>query len=113
MSEPVTDASPRSRRWLVALPLIGFALLAALFLMRLYGGDPSKIPSALIGRPAPQTSLPPLDGLRREGAQGPGLGPAGFKGKVSVGNVRASWCWPVPDKAPLLTEIGKEKQVEV
>ena len=39
----------------VALPLIGFMAVAALFLLRLYGGDPSKIPSALIGRPAPQT----------------------------------------------------------
>ncbi len=113
MSEPVTDASPRSRRWLVALPLIGFALLAALFLMRLYGGDPSKIPSALIGRPAPQTSLPPLDGLKREGAQVPGLDPAVFKGKVSVVNVWASWCVPCHDEAPLLTELGKDKRLQI
>ena len=113
MSEPVTEASPRSRRWLVALPLIGFALLAALFLMRLYGGDPSKIPSALIGRPAPQTSLPPLDGLRREGAQVPGLDPAVFKGKVSVVNVWASWCVPCHDEAPLLTELGKDKRLQI
>ena len=65
MGEPLREASPRSRRWLVALPLIGFAVLAALFLLRLYGGDPSKIPSALIGRPAPQTALPGLQGLVR------------------------------------------------
>ena len=47
----------------MALPLIGFIAVAALFLLRLYGGDPSKIPSALIGRPAPQTALPALEGL--------------------------------------------------
>jgi hypothetical protein len=44
---------------------IGFMAVAALFLLRLYGGDPSKIPSALIGQPAPQTTLPALEGLVR------------------------------------------------
>jgi cytochrome c biogenesis protein CcmG/thiol:disulfide interchange protein DsbE len=113
MSEPVTDALPRSRRWMVALPLIGFALLAALFLLRLYGGDPSKIPSALIGRPAPQTTLPPLEGLLANGAQVPGLDPAVFKGKVSVVNVWASWCVPCHDEAPLLTELGKDQRLQI
>ena len=113
MGAPVTDTSPRSRRWLVALPLIGFAVLAALFLLRLYGGDPSKIPSALIGRPAPQTTLPALQGLVRDGAQVPGLDPADFKGKVSVVNVWASWCVPCHDEAPLLTELGKDKRLQL
>src|SRR5882757_4198367 len=113
MSEPVTDGLPRGRRWMVALPLIGFALLAALFLLRLYGGDPSKIPSALIGRPAPQTTLPPLEGLLANGAQVPGLDPAVFKGRVSVVNVWASWCLPCHDEAPLLTELGKDKRLQI
>ncbi len=113
MNEPVAETAPRTRRWLVALPLIGFAALAALFLMRLYGDDPSKIPSALIGRPAPQTSLPPLEGLKREGAQVPGLDPAVFKGKVSVVNVWASWCVPCHDEAPLLTELGKDTRLQM
>jgi len=113
MSEPVAETAPRTRRWLVALPLMGFAALAALFLMRLYGDDPSKIPSALIGRPAPQTSLPPLEGLKREGAQVPGLDPAVFKGKVSVVNVWASWCVPCHDEAPLLTELGKDTRLQM
>jgi cytochrome c biogenesis protein CcmG, thiol:disulfide interchange protein DsbE len=110
---PLTDASPRSRRWVVALPLIGFAVLAALFLLRLYGGDPSKIPSALIGRPAPQTVLPALQGLVRDGVEVPGLDPAMFKGKVSVVNVWASWCVPCHDEAPLLTELGKDKRLQL
>jgi cytochrome c biogenesis protein CcmG, thiol:disulfide interchange protein DsbE len=113
MSTPVTDASPRGRRWLVALPLIGFAVVAALFLARLYGGDPAKLPSALIGRPAPQTSLPELSGLLQDGAQVPGLDPAAFKGKVSVVNVWASWCVPCHDEAPLLTELGKDKRLQL
>ena len=113
MGAPLREAPPRSRRWLVALPLIGFAVLAALFLLRLYGGDPSKIPSALIGRPAPQTTLPALQGLVRDGAQVPGLDPADFKGKVSVVNVWASWCVPCHDEAPLLTELGKDKRLQL
>jgi cytochrome c biogenesis protein CcmG, thiol:disulfide interchange protein DsbE len=113
MSEPATSGSPGSRRWLVALPLIGFVALAGLFLARLHGGDPSKIPSALIGRPAPQTALPALEGLVNNGAAVPGLDPAAFKGKVSVVNVWASWCVPCHDEAPLLTTLAKDKRLQV
>jgi cytochrome c biogenesis protein CcmG/thiol:disulfide interchange protein DsbE len=114
MSEPVTpEASPRSRRWLVSLPLVGFIALAGLFLVRLHGGDPSKIPSALIGRPAPQTALPALEGLVVNGAQVPGLDPAAFKGKVSVVNVWASWCVPCHDEAPLFTLLAGDKRLQI
>ena len=87
--------------------------VAGLFLVRLYGGDASKIPSALIGRPAPQTALPQLEGLIQNGVQVPGLDPAVFKGKVSVVNVWASWCVPCHDEAPLLTELGKDKRLQL
>jgi cytochrome c biogenesis protein CcmG/thiol:disulfide interchange protein DsbE len=114
MSEPATiDPSPRRRPWLMALPLIGFIALAGLFLLRLNGGDPSKIPSALIGRPAPQTALPALEGLVNNGTQVPGLDPAMFKGKVSVVNVWASWCVPCHEEAPLLTELGQDKRLQI
>jgi cytochrome c biogenesis protein CcmG/thiol:disulfide interchange protein DsbE len=114
MGEPsISGAPPRRLRWLVALPLLGFMALAGLFLLRLYGGDPSKIPSALIGSPAPQTVLPPLQGLVHNGVQVPGLDPAAFKGKVSVVNVWASWCVPCHDEAPLLTELGKDKRLQL
>jgi cytochrome c biogenesis protein CcmG/thiol:disulfide interchange protein DsbE len=97
----------------MALPLLGFIALAGIFLLRLHGGDPSKIPSALIGHPAPQTALPPLPGLAIDGAPVPGLDPAAFKGKVSVVNVWASWCVPCHDEAPLLTELGKDKRLQI
>ncbi|MHB8269815.1 DsbE family thiol:disulfide interchange protein [Bradyrhizobium sp.] len=106
-------AAPKRRSWLVALPLVGFIALAGIFLLRLYSGDPSKIPSALIGRPAPQTALPRLDGLARDGAQVPGLDPDVFKGRVSVVNVWASWCVPCHDEAPLLTELAKDKRLQI
>jgi cytochrome c biogenesis protein CcmG/thiol:disulfide interchange protein DsbE len=118
MSDPqATNATPRSkperRSWLMALPLIGFIALAGLFLLRLNGGDPSTIPSALIGHPAPQTALPPLVGLVNNDAQVPGLDPATFKGKVSIVNVWASWCVPCHEEAPLLTALGKDKRLQL
>ncbi|MCC8937993.1 MULTISPECIES: DsbE family thiol:disulfide interchange protein [Bradyrhizobium] len=113
MSEQAANHPPQGRRWLVLLPLVIFLGLAGLFLLRLYGGDPSKIPSALIGRPAPQTALPALDGLAKDGTPVPGLDPAVFKGKVSVVNVWASWCVPCHDEAPLLTELGKDKRFQI
>jgi cytochrome c biogenesis protein CcmG, thiol:disulfide interchange protein DsbE len=97
----------------MALPLLGFAALAVIFLLRLHDGDPSKIPSALIGRPAPQTALPPLQDLVNDGTPVPGLDPAVFKGKVSIVNVWASWCIPCHDEAPLLTELGKDKRLQL
>ncbi len=113
MNEPSTSgATPQRPRWLVALPLLGFIALAGIFLLRLHGGDPSKIPSALIGRPAPPTVLPPLVGLVSNGTQVPGLDPAVFKGKVSVVNVWASWCVPCHDEAPLLTKLGQDKRLQ-
>jgi cytochrome c biogenesis protein CcmG/thiol:disulfide interchange protein DsbE len=105
--------APKRRSWLVALPLLFFIALAGIFLARLYSGDPSKIPSALIGRPAPQTPLPQLEGLARDGAQVPGLDPEIFKGKVSVVNVWASWCVPCHDEAPLLTELAKDTRLQI
>jgi cytochrome c biogenesis protein CcmG, thiol:disulfide interchange protein DsbE len=114
MSTPVaSDERPTRRRWLVALPLIVFMALAALFLVRLYGGDPSRIPSALIGRPAPSTTLPALDGLVHNGAAVPGIDPALFQGKVSVVNVWASWCVPCHEEAPLLTDLAKDPRLQV
>ena len=95
------------------LPLVFFLGLAALFWLRLGDGDPSRIPSALIGHPAPQTTLPPLEGLASDGKPVPGLDPAALKGKVSVVNVWASWCVPCHDEAPLLTELGKDKRLQV
>ena len=106
-----SQAAPK-RRWVLALPLLIFAALAALFWFRL-GADPAKLPSALIGRAAPQTALPALEGLTERGAPVPGLDPAAFKGKVSLVNVWASWCVPCHDEAPLLTELGKDKRLQL
>jgi cytochrome c biogenesis protein CcmG, thiol:disulfide interchange protein DsbE len=114
MSEQVTsETTAPHRSWLMAVPLIAFAGLAVLFWFRLGDTDVSRIPSALIGHPAPQTRLPPLSGLLAEGAPVAGLDPAVFKGNVSIVNVWASWCVPCHDEAPLLTQLGHDKRLQV
>jgi cytochrome c biogenesis protein CcmG/thiol:disulfide interchange protein DsbE len=101
------------RRLLVLTPLVIFLGLLLLFLIRLGSGDPSRIPSALIGHPAPQTDLPPLAGLDRNGAPVPGLDPASFKGAVTVVNVWASWCVPCHDEAPLLMQLAQDGRLRL
>jgi cytochrome c biogenesis protein CcmG, thiol:disulfide interchange protein DsbE len=102
------------RRLFVLVPLAVFLGLAALFVSRLVSGaDPSRIPSALIGHPAPQTSLPPVAGLTHAGAPVPGLDPAAFNGAVTIVNVWASWCVPCRDEAPLLVRLAQDKRIRV
>jgi cytochrome c biogenesis protein CcmG/thiol:disulfide interchange protein DsbE len=114
MSDTQGTTAPRRRSWLVALPLLAFVALAGLFWFRLQSGDPARIPSALIGRPAPLTVLPPLAGLTDEaGAPVAGLDPEAFKGAVSVVNVWASWCVPCHDEAPLLVQLAKDKRIHL
>jgi cytochrome c biogenesis protein CcmG/thiol:disulfide interchange protein DsbE len=105
---------PRRRRLAVLVPLALFAAIAALFLARLFSGkDSSLLPSVLIGHPAPQTALPPVAGLVRDGQPVPGLSPADFAGAVTVLNVWASWCVPCHDEAPLLMRLAADKRIRV
>lgn len=111
MSEPVVA----QRSPLRFLPLVLFALLAGLFLIRLFAGDASRIPSALIGKPAPTFNLPALDGLKDT----PGLSTEDLrKGQVSIVNIFASWCVPCRQEHPVLMAMArdgalKEKGVEI
>ncbi len=90
-----------------------FSRSPALFLFRLGAGDPSQLPSALIGRPVPDTPLPPVAGLVRDGAPVPGIATADFKGAVSLVNVWASWCVPCHDEAPLLMKLAEDKRIRI
>jgi cytochrome c biogenesis protein CcmG, thiol:disulfide interchange protein DsbE len=108
-----TSRPNRRRIVLVLLPLLGFIGLAWLFLVGLNSGDPSILPSALIGKPMPKTDLPPIEGLLRDGKPVPGLDAATFKGGVTLVNVWASWCVPCHDEVPFLEVLGKDKRFKL
>jgi cytochrome c biogenesis protein CcmG, thiol:disulfide interchange protein DsbE len=107
------DAGSWRRRMLVLVPLAAFLALAILFVLRLGTGDPSRIPSALIGHPAPRTDLAPLPGLERDGKAIPGLDSAEFQGRVTVLNVWASWCVPCREEAALLMTVAADPRLRV
>lgn len=106
----VTSEKPaRSRRLLFLLPLLLFLALSAVFLMQLFSGkDTSLVPSALIGRPAPQTDLPPLEGMNLSG-----LSSEAFSGRVTLVNVWGSWCLPCRQEHPLLMQLATDKRVVI
>lgn len=117
-SDPQTEALEAARRrrmrLILAAPVAIFLGLAALFLFRLnVGGDPSAIPSVLVGRPVPETALPPLEGLLRNGAPVPGLTPADLRGRPLLVNVFASWCGPCRIEHPLLMRLAEDPDLAI
>ena len=91
----------------LAFVLLGVGFVYALVAIQSGKKDPSAVPSALIGKPAPEFSLPPPAGFER------GLSTADLKGKVTVVNVFASWCPPCHVEHPLLLELAKDKGIQL
>jgi cytochrome c biogenesis protein CcmG/thiol:disulfide interchange protein DsbE len=104
-----SDAAPsRNRRAWLLLPLVAFLALVALFYFRLGAGDPSRIPSALLNKPVPDFSLPPIDA-----GQGAGLADEDLAKGVHVVNVWASWCGPCRLEHPILMQLSADTRFEV
>lgn len=80
-----------------ALPAAILAALVVLFAAGLRR-DPTRIPSPLVGKPAPAFMLPTPDGGSLSVAQ--------LQGPVLV-NFWASWCTPCLQEHPLLMELAR------
>lgn len=70
--------------------------------------NPREIPSALIGKPVPEFSLPPVQGRTA------GLSSADLKqGEMVLVNVFASWCVPCREEHPLLMDLARAGTVKI
>ena len=92
--------------WRYLLPGAVFALLIAVFAVGLFR-DPGYVPSPLIGKPAPEFSLPRLDDPQQK------LQRSDLLGKVSLVNVWATWCTGCRQEHETLLTLAREGGVPI
>jgi cytochrome c biogenesis protein CcmG/thiol:disulfide interchange protein DsbE len=75
----------KRKQLIFIVPILAFVVLVGFLAVGLKL-DPREVPSPLIGKPAPEFTLPVLDEPGRM------ISPADYKGQVWLLNVWASWC---------------------
>jgi len=109
MTSDAGETRPSRSRGGFFLPLIIVVVMGALFFVALGSGDPSRLPSVLIGKPVPEFDLPPVEGVAQTGKTVPGFSSADLaNGEVSVVNVWASWCGPCIQEHPVLVNLKEQ-----
>jgi cytochrome c biogenesis protein CcmG/thiol:disulfide interchange protein DsbE len=108
------SATPAPRRslgrvLLFLVPLLLFAAVGAFLAVGLTR-DPQKLPSALIDKPAPEFSLPPLAG-RAAGGDGPLAGRPRRQRRAGAGQRLRVLVHALPDRAPLLARLAEQGAV--
>jgi cytochrome c biogenesis protein CcmG, thiol:disulfide interchange protein DsbE len=92
------------------LPVAAFFALAGLFFVAIFGGgDPSEVPSVLVGKPVPEFVLPAIENVGVDGFSNEDLA----QGAVTIVNVWASWCVPCRQEHPLLEALAEQSGVEI
>lgn len=88
------------------IPLILFVLLGALLYRGLFL-NPQAMPSAMIGKPLPEFSLPTLMATDSQ------VGRDDLKGNIVLLNVWATWCVQCKYEHPYLLNIAKNSRVKL
>ena len=104
--EAASVRAPRSRRAAMLVPLLLFAVLAALLAVGLTL-NPREVPSPLIGKPVPEFSLPPVKGRTL------GLASRDLRGEVTLVNVFASWCLSCREEHPVFMDLRNRGVIPV
>lgn len=102
------------RRLWVFIPLFAFSVVTVMFAVALRNPDPSKLPSALIGRPVPKVDFVELKGLQGPSGIVPGFTSEDLaKGHVTILNFWSSWCAPCLEEHPLLVDLATTSGAKV
>ncbi len=88
------------------LPAVVFAVIAW-FLLAGLDRNPREIPSPLIGKPAPDFSLPLTHELARTWS------PQSLRGKVWLLNVWGSWCAACQIEHPVLNDLARSGEIPI
>ncbi|MEL6200726.1 MAG: DsbE family thiol:disulfide interchange protein [Pseudomonadota bacterium] len=110
------ETAEGSKLWqLMALSCSVFVLVFVLYLIVM---DPRRdarnVASVAVGDLAPETDVPPLDGVTRsDGTTMPRFTSDLLQGQLSLVEVWASWCDYCRSQHPLLVELGKDNRVQI